>query len=194
MSGTRGMPADTRAKALRRRGPDEVLADHLARASAGDVEGDIAANFSPRVVILTGEGILRGHDGVRLSRLLWSGARPTRVRQPHRRVGPYAQVEWHMATPGAGLQGVDTYVIRDGWVVLHAMSVMLTGRPSDAPSVCRCHPGSLLAHRDRPTFGRPGSPATSPDRRAPGEAGGESGTRDTKDPGAGGAPGSDRRA
>jgi hypothetical protein len=141
MTGTRRMPTGTRRKALRRRGPGEVLADHLARAAMGDVEGDIAANFSPRVVVLTSEGILRGHDGVRLSRLLWSGARPAREWQPPRRVGPYAQVEWSAPTPGAGLQGVDTFVIRDGWVVLHAVSVSVTleGRsppPRAVPEPC----------------------------------------------------------
>lgn len=133
MNGSRDMPTGTRRKSLRRRGPSEVLADHLARASAGDVEGDIAANFSPRVVILTSEGILRGHDGVRLSRLLWSGARPARIHRPRHRVGPYAQVEWRASTPGAGLEGIDTYVIRHGWVVLHAVSVAMTHRTSDHP-------------------------------------------------------------
>ncbi len=137
MTGARSTPAGKRRKALRRRGPDEVLADHLARASAGDVEGDIAANFSPRVVIVTSTGILRGHDGVRLSRLLWSGARPARVRQPRRCVGPYAQVEWCASTPGAGLKGVDTYVIRGGWVVLHAVSVAVTHPMSDTPAPTR---------------------------------------------------------
>lgn len=121
------MASDKRRKALRRRAPDEVLADHLERAARGDLEGDIAANFSPSVVVLTSHGILRGHDGVRRSRSLWSGAPSARIQRARRAVGPYAQVEWSVPMPLARLDGVATYVIRDGWVVLHAVTVGLEG-------------------------------------------------------------------
>jgi SnoaL-like domain len=50
------------------RSTTEVFEDHLRRAAEGDVEGDIQRNFAPDVVLLTGIGVLRGHDGVRQSR------------------------------------------------------------------------------------------------------------------------------
>lgn len=48
-------PRDTRS----------VVGSHLELRRSGDVEGDIATNYSPEVVLLTGTGMYRGHDGVR---------------------------------------------------------------------------------------------------------------------------------
>ena len=45
----------------------EVFEDHLAKRLAGDLEGDIKANYSDKVVFLTGTGAFTGHDGVRKS-------------------------------------------------------------------------------------------------------------------------------
>ena len=46
---------------------EEVFHDHLAKRAAGDVEGDITENYSPDVILLTGTGSFKGHDGVRAS-------------------------------------------------------------------------------------------------------------------------------
>jgi hypothetical protein len=115
------MPADPRTRALRERGAREVLADHLERTARGDVEEDIARNFSPGVVVLTHRGMLRGHQGVRVGRALSSRDRIGPVRRAARTVGRYAQVEWRAESPRGPMEGVDTYVIRDGWVVIQAL-------------------------------------------------------------------------
>src|SRR4051812_25500461 len=61
-----------------------VLDDHLARRGAGDLEGDLATNYDPDVMILHAGGALRGHDGVRdLDRQL-SRYRATNTFQCHR--------------------------------------------------------------------------------------------------------------
>lgn len=45
----------------------EVFEDHLSKRLQGDVEGDIATNYAEGVVLLTGTGVYKGHDGVRQS-------------------------------------------------------------------------------------------------------------------------------
>ena len=42
-----------------------VINDHLRLRSSGDLEQDLARNISAAVVILTGTGVSRGHEGVR---------------------------------------------------------------------------------------------------------------------------------
>lgn len=49
------------------RSTTEVFEDHLAKRLKGDVEGDIKANYARDVVLLTGTGVFKGHDGVRES-------------------------------------------------------------------------------------------------------------------------------
>lgn len=46
---------------------DEVLNDHLRLRLEGDLEDDMARNYAADVVLLTGCGVFRGHDGVRAS-------------------------------------------------------------------------------------------------------------------------------
>lgn len=45
----------------------DVVESHLRLRREGDVETDIQRNFSPDVVLLTGTGVYRSHDGVRAS-------------------------------------------------------------------------------------------------------------------------------
>jgi len=52
----------------RHRSTGEVLESHLAYAQRGDLEGDLATNFAEDVVLLSAEGVHRGHDGVRTLR------------------------------------------------------------------------------------------------------------------------------
>ncbi|WP_350348302.1 hypothetical protein ABIQ69_16970 [Agromyces sp. G08B096] len=47
------------------RSTTEVIHDHLARRLAGDIDGDIEANYSADVVLLSRSGEFRGPDGVR---------------------------------------------------------------------------------------------------------------------------------
>ena len=106
--------------ARRDRSAHEVLADHLARAGRDDLEGDLRRNFHPDVVVLTPGGMLRGHDGVRLGRA--AAQRPTgRERSALRTVGRYGQIEWRAEAPGGPVIGVETFIVRNGRVVVHAM-------------------------------------------------------------------------
>src|SRR3954468_12882340 len=50
---------------LSSRSTREGLADHLRLADEGAVEEDLASNVAEDVVMLTGRGVFRGHEGVR---------------------------------------------------------------------------------------------------------------------------------
>ncbi|HEX2247406.1 MAG TPA: nuclear transport factor 2 family protein [Arthrobacter sp.] len=43
----------------------EVLNSHLHHRTVGDLEGDLRENYADDVVLLSAEGVHRGHDGVR---------------------------------------------------------------------------------------------------------------------------------
>jgi hypothetical protein len=47
------------------RSTEEVLHSHLEHRSAGDLAGDLEENYHPEVVLLSAEGVHRGHHGVR---------------------------------------------------------------------------------------------------------------------------------
>lgn len=106
------------------RTPDEVLEDHLHRAGSGDVEGDIAANYSDDIVLLTGIGVLSGHDGVRRSRAVLADDLPgghfeyltTLV------VDEFAFLEWRGQAPDVHVEdGADSFVIRQGRIVMQSI-------------------------------------------------------------------------
>lgn len=47
------------------RSPQEVLDDHLRESQDGSIEDDLARNYSEALVVLTGRGVYRGHNGLR---------------------------------------------------------------------------------------------------------------------------------
>lgn len=47
------------------RSSQEVLDDHLRESLDGLIEDDLARNYSKDLVVLTGRGVFRGHDGLR---------------------------------------------------------------------------------------------------------------------------------
>lgn len=99
---------------------EEVFHDHLRKRQAGDVEGDIRENYDESVVLLTGTGIYRGHEGVRESAKELEYYLPdanfeyrtTRV------AAEYAFLEWHgRSHAGEVRDGTDAFVIRNGRIV-----------------------------------------------------------------------------
>jgi len=99
-----------------------VLDDHLARRSAGDLDGDLSTNYDPDVMILHSGGALRGHDGVRdLDRQL-SRYRSTNSLQCHRLLtsGELGVVEWSGLggrTDTLTLEGMESFIVRGGLIV-----------------------------------------------------------------------------
>src|SRR5215218_9085195 len=97
----------------------EVFDDHLRSALEHDLEGDIRRNFSPDVVLLTSDGILRGHDGVRRSRTaLRERARDAAYEYVNTLAdGPWTFLEWRAISDTVEISdGADGFVIEDGLI------------------------------------------------------------------------------
>jgi hypothetical protein len=102
---------------LAARSTQEVYEDHLRLADEGDIEGDLARNVAEDVVMLTGRGVFRGHDGVReLARQLMEeipSGRWTYVTRLFE--GPMAFLEWTVDEgPFRIRDGADSYLVENG--------------------------------------------------------------------------------
>jgi hypothetical protein len=114
------------------RSAEQVFLDHLRLAESGDIEADVRQNYSPDVVLLTGIGILRGHDGVRKSReLLARDAPRASVSYVTRLVeGEFAFLEWQAEAEAVQVNdGADAFLIRDGLIQCQAIHYTVTHRP-----------------------------------------------------------------
>jgi SnoaL-like domain len=120
----------------RRRSTRDVLEDHLRlrRRGAGKVEEDITRNYAEDVVLLTGFGVFRGHDGVRRSAQILHEQLPCARYQYLTRLvdGEMAFLEWAARCPTARVEdGADSYLIRDGRIV--AQTIHYTVRRLQQP-------------------------------------------------------------
>lgn len=110
----------------------KVVHSHLELRRADEVENDIASNYSPNVVLLTGTGMYRGHDGVRytakeLDEYLGEGTFEYRNILVEGRMG---FVEWW----GGGLNreirdGADSFLVEDGLIVFQTIHYTVDGTP-----------------------------------------------------------------
>lgn len=113
--------ADDRAE-LAVRDARKVLEDHLDRRDEGDLEADLARNYHPDVLLLSAEGVNRGHDGVRALAAVLDRYIP-RGQYSYRRLltdGEIGMLEWsgHFYDgEEATHDGVDSFVIQDGLIV-----------------------------------------------------------------------------
>jgi SnoaL-like domain len=102
----------------------EVIEDHLRRRSEGDLDRDLTANYANEVVLLSYEGVHRGHDGVRkLAGILDSYVRAAGYNYDDVVVeGDYALLRWSAEGDGVVVHdGVDSFVIRDGRIVVQTI-------------------------------------------------------------------------
>lgn len=108
----------------RARSTEEVFDSHLRLREAHDLEADIAANYAEDVVLLTLTGVFRGHDGVRASAAelhkdFPEGRYVYRLRMVD---GDVAFLVWSGRSPvGTVRDGADTFVIRDGRIVVQTI-------------------------------------------------------------------------
>ena len=112
------MPAD--------RTPRAVLESHLALRQEGDLEGDLATNYAEDVVLLSwGEGVHRGHDGVRyLAEVLRTYAEHGSF-QYHQLLtaDDYGMLRWSADMPDLVIHdGTDAFVVRDGLIVAQTIA------------------------------------------------------------------------
>ena len=105
---------------LRNRLAEEVLEDHLRESRSGSLEDDLARNYAEDVVLLTGRGLHRRHDGVReLNRILMDALPNARFEYRTQLVhGEMGFLEWTAEADGARVEdGADSYLIRSGRII-----------------------------------------------------------------------------
>jgi hypothetical protein len=106
----------------------EVLEDHLARRDRGDVEGDLEHNYAHDIVLLCEHGVLKGRDAVRTSaKALADQPLDAWFQFPFKVIdGEHALLHWRAHSANARIDvGVDTFVIRNGRIVLQTVSYEL---------------------------------------------------------------------
>ncbi|MDQ4079012.1 MAG: nuclear transport factor 2 family protein [Chloroflexota bacterium] len=106
------------------RSVQEVFEDHLRKRQAGRVEEDIARNFAKDVILLTGYGVYRGHEGVRRSaRILYQQLQDATFQYLTKLVeGDVAFLEWTGEGGGNQVQdGADSFLFRDGKIVVQTI-------------------------------------------------------------------------
>lgn len=116
---------------------EEVFEDHLQKRAAGKVEADIETNYADDVIVLTGTGIFRGHQGVRdsaaeLSHYLGRGEFDYRNKLVE---GDYAFLEWQGKSGGRRVcDGADSFVVRDDKIVMQSIHYTVTETLKDTNS------------------------------------------------------------
>ncbi len=105
---------------VRTRTAKEVLQDHLRESREGSIDDDLSRNFAEELVVLTGRGVFRGHQGLReLNELLFREL-PNATFEYRTQVveGEVGFLEWTARAEGTRVDdGADSYVIRDGKIV-----------------------------------------------------------------------------
>lgn len=98
----------------------EVLDDHLRESQVGSIEDDLARNYASDLVVLSGRGIHRGHDGLRQLAELLRQELPNATFEYRTRLveGEMGFLEWTARADGALVEdGADSYLIREGLIV-----------------------------------------------------------------------------
>ena len=112
------------------RSPQEVFQHHAEVLIAGDLEG-IVSDYSDDAVFISPNGVLRGKDGVRdaFTKLLadvpsaeWQV--PTQIFE-----GDVLFIEWSAHAEKTFVEdGIDTFVFRDGEIVVQTLRYTLQSR------------------------------------------------------------------
>jgi hypothetical protein len=115
---------------LRARPPAEVFEEHLRLSAQGRFAEDIERNVSPECVVLERRGVFHGREGAReLARYLAEEVPNARYSYVRRLAeGRIFLLEWTADAGAARVRdGVDSYVIEDGWIV--AQTIHYTVEP-----------------------------------------------------------------
>ncbi len=108
----------------------EVFDDHLREGQHGSVEDDLPRNYAPDVVVLTGRGVYRGHDGIRQLAEILRRELPDATFEYRTTLvaGEMAFLEWGARSDTATVEdGADSFLIRGGHIV--AQTIHYTVKP-----------------------------------------------------------------
>jgi len=120
---------------VRTRSTIEVLEDHLERRERGDIKGDLEHNYAQDIVSPCEKGVLMGRDAVRTSAKVLADQLPDAgFCFPFKAVnGEHALLHWNARSANGYVDlGVDTFLIRDGYIVLQTVSYQLKYGTSEA--------------------------------------------------------------
>lgn len=114
---------------LEDRSTQEVFEDHLDLRASGDLEEDLRRNYSDRIVLLTVNSDLQGHEGMRVSAARLAEQLPeARFEFLAKRVnGRFALLIWRATSDRFGaVDGADSFVIEGGKIQMQAIHYHLT--------------------------------------------------------------------
>ncbi len=123
----------------------------LRRQGLGHVEDDITHNFAEDVILLTGFGVFRGHDGVRRSARLLNEQLPCAHYRYRTKLvdGEVAFLEWTASCPGSRARdGADSFVIRSGRIVAQTIHYTVHRLPEPQNPKRRKGPSARLGRRN----------------------------------------------
>jgi hypothetical protein len=106
------------------RSPQDVLDDHLLKRQKAQIKDDIECNYAEDAILLTTNGIYRGHAGVRRSaQILFEQVQnPTFQYLTKVIAGDVAFLEWVAEGGGNQIQdGTDTFIIKDGRIIVQTI-------------------------------------------------------------------------
>ena len=115
--------------------PADVLDDHLRLRARGDLATDLERNYSPSVVLLCDAGVFHGVDAVKTSadRL---GLQLPNARFDYLSVqvdGEFGFLKWTAESDRFRVpEGADSYVIRDGRIVMQTIYYRLEPKDGHA--------------------------------------------------------------
>lgn len=111
------------------RSAKEVLDDHLRESKEGSVEADMARNYAEDLVVLTRDGVYRGHDGLRQLAERLRQELPDAVFEYHICLveGELGFLEWSGRGGQAQVDdGADSYLIQDGKIIAQTIHYTVT--------------------------------------------------------------------
>lgn len=115
----------------------EVFDDHLRLSEMGDFENDLRRNFSIDIIVLMENRIYRGHEEVRelarrLLRELPNGKYQNNMILLDKELG---MLEWTAKSDKTEvLDGVDSYLFRDGKIIAQTIHYTVTHTSSPRPT------------------------------------------------------------
>ena len=111
----------------------DVVDDHLDCRARADLEADLARNYSPKVVLISAEGLHHGHDGVRTLAGVLHVYVPEMAFRVERLVvhDRFGWLEWSASGDDGNLfahDGVDSFVVEDDRIVAQTIHFSVTDR------------------------------------------------------------------
>ena len=109
----------------------EVFEDHLYLSEKGDFENDLRRNYSPDIVILMENKIYRGYEGIRELAIRLQNGLPDGEFQNNMILldEEMGMLEWTAQSENFEvLDGVDSYLFRDGKIVAQTIHYTLKKR------------------------------------------------------------------